>query len=138
MIGKGDNLHHPIFIDDLIYGLELASTEPSAIGNLFVLPGKEIVSSNKMVEDIADILNKKVPNIHLPLPLLLVIAGITEKTLRPLGIQPPIHRRRMDFFKKSFTFSGKKAKEILNFEPKVNFKNGAEKTAQWYTTMGFL
>ena len=138
MMGKGENLHHPIFIDDLIYGLELASTSLSAIGNLFVLPGKEIVSTNKMVEDIADILKKKVPNIHLPLPLLLGIAGITESTLRPLGIQPPIHRRRMDFFKKSFTFSGKKAKEILNFDPKCNFKEGAEKTAQWYTSMGFI
>lgn len=138
MMGKGNNFHHPVFIDDLIYGLDIASSDPAAIGNIFVLPGKEIVTTNQMVSSIAEILGKKIPGIRLPLPLLLGIAGITEKTLRPLGIQPPIHRRRMDFFKKSFTFSGKKAGEILHFDPKVNFKEGSEKTAQWYTRMGFL
>jgi nucleoside-diphosphate-sugar epimerase len=138
MIGNGENFHHPVFIDDLIYGLDLASRSETAIGNLFVLPGKEIVSTNQMVNDVADVLNKKVSSLRLPLPLLLGIAGIIEKTLRPLGIQPPIHRRRMDFFKKSYTFSGKKAKEILNFDPKIGFKEGADNTAQWYTSMGFL
>ncbi|MEJ2618055.1 MAG: NAD-dependent epimerase/dehydratase family protein, partial [Ignavibacteriaceae bacterium] len=138
MMGKGKNFHHPVFIDDLIYGLDIASSNPAATGNIFVLPGKEIVTTNQMVSSIAEILGKKIPGIRLPLPLLLGIAGITEKTLRPLGIQPPIHRRRMDFFKKSFTFSGKKAGEILHFDPKVTFKEGSEKTAQWYIKMGFL
>ena len=138
MVGNGNNYHHPIFIDDLIYGLDLVSKSETAIGNLFVLPGKEIVTTNQMVNAVADVLNKKVSSLRLPLPLLLGIAGIIEKTLRPLGIQPPIHRRRMDFFKKSYTFSGKKAKEILNFNPKIRFKEGADKTARWYTSMGFL
>ena len=138
MIGKGNNSHHPVFIDDLTYGLDLASRNDSAIGNLFILPGKEIVSTKKMVSDIENILDKKIPKVRLPLSVLLGIAALTEKTLRPLGIQPPLHRRRMDFFRKSYTFSGRKAKEILKFEPKVDFKEGAEKTAKWYIDKGFL
>jgi hypothetical protein len=35
-----------------------------------------------------------------------------EKTMTPLGIQPPLHGR-LDFFRKSFYFSLRKAKEVL-------------------------
>lgn len=138
MIGSGENKHHAIFINDLIEGLALASINEKAIGEIFILPGKEIVTTNKMVKDISEVLNKKNSKIKIPLSPLLTVAAITEGILRPLGIQPPIHRRRMDFFKKSYSFSGKKAEEILGFRPKTNFIEGAAKTADWYKTMGLL
>lgn len=138
MIGNGQNKHHAIYIDDLIEGLQMVSTDPNSTGELFVLPGNEIVTTNQMVKDISEVVNKSVSGLRIPLAPLFAVATITEGILRPLGIQPPIHRRRMDFFKKSFTFSAEKAKSILNFNSKVNFKEGAKKTADWYITKGLL
>ena len=65
-------------------------------------------------------------------------APILELTLRPLGIQPPLHRRRLDFFRKSFAQSASKAEERLSFSPKVDFDEGAKRTAEWYQDNGLL
>jgi nucleoside-diphosphate-sugar epimerase len=138
MIGNGQNKHHAIYVDDLIDGFQLVSTDSSSTGELFVLPGNEIVTTNQMVKDIAEVVGKNVSGLRIPLSPLFAIAAVTEGILRPMGIQPPIHRRRMDFFRKSFTFSSEKAKNIMNFNPKVSFKEGARKTADWYISKGLL
>ena len=54
IIGKGENLHHVTFIDDLIEGLFLAAESRNALGEVFVLAGKEAVTTKAMVEEIAE------------------------------------------------------------------------------------
>ncbi len=126
MIGDGKNVHH------------LIATAEEAIGNVFVLSGKEPVTTNEVVAVIAEQLGKNMPKFRLPLIPVLVIATFVEKLLRPIGVQPPIHRRRMDFFKKSFTFSQEMASRVLGFTPKVDFRQGVLETANWYKKMGYL
>jgi nucleoside-diphosphate-sugar epimerase/SAM-dependent methyltransferase len=138
MIGKGNNLHHPIYIDDLVDGFLLAATTPKAIGEVFVLSGYEANTTREMVTSIAEHLGSKGSRFSIPLMPMLLLATIIEIILRPLGIQPPLHRRRMDFFKKSFTFSQNKSKDYLGFNPQVSFRDGALETAKWYTHMGYL
>jgi nucleoside-diphosphate-sugar epimerase len=137
-IGNGRNLHSLIYIDDLIEGLLLAATCESSVGKVFLLSGKEAISTNDMIEIVSRNLDKKPPRIRLPLAPVWAAATITEGILRPLKIQPPIHRRRIDFFKKSFTLSHQKAKEIMGFTPKVSFNEGSLNTAKWYAENGLL
>jgi nucleoside-diphosphate-sugar epimerase len=61
-----------------------------------------------------------------------------ESTLRPLGIQPPLTQRRLDFFTKSFWFSTAKYRQVLGFVPRVSFAVGAGATAEWYRKQGYL
>jgi nucleoside-diphosphate-sugar epimerase len=138
IIGSGENTHHLIYIDDLIRGLFLAATRKEAVGNIFVLAGKEPKTTTEMVRAIAEELGTSVPKFRAPLFPFLLLAAIMEKVLRPLGIQPPLHRRRMDFFKKSFLFSQEKASKTLGFSPRFSFRQGASETARWYTEMGYL
>lgn len=138
MIGPGNNLHHLIYIDDLIDGLLLASREEQAVGQMFVLAGKEGLSTNDMVKTIADHIGTKIPSFRAPLWAFMWVATILESVLRPLGIQPPLHRRRMDFFKKSFTFSQDHARHQLGFTPQKDFRQGVAATAAWYQTMDCL
>jgi nucleoside-diphosphate-sugar epimerase len=138
MIGDGKNVHHLIYIDDLIDGFLLAATAEEAIGNVFVLSGKEPVTTNEMVAVITEQLGKNMPKFRLPLVPMLIVATFVEKLLRPIGVQPPIHRRRMDFFRKSFTFSQEMASRVLGFTPKVDFRQGVLETANWYKKMGYL
>ena len=132
MIGNGKNVHHLIYIDDLIDGFFLAAHNNSALGEVFVLAGKETVTTKEMVGTIARVLERKILPVKVPLSLMLMIATVMEAILRPMGIQPPLHRRRMDFFKKSFLFSPNKAHDMLGFEPRYSFYEGVVKTAQWY------
>ena len=138
MIGDGQNIHHLIYVEDLIDGMLLASTVDEALGNKFVLAGKERLTTNEMVATIAEVLGVSGPRIRAPLPLFMAAATVMETTMRPLGIQPPLHRRRMDFFKKSFYFSQEQVGRCLGFEAKHTFKEGAAQTASWYREMKYL
>lgn len=138
MIGNGQNLHHLIFIDDLVEGLCLAAAVQEAVGKIFVLAGSDRVTTKEMVAVIAKQLGVRMSRIRAPLFPFLVVASILEAVLRPLGIQPPLHRRRMDFFKKSFVLSQERAQKVLGFVPKVGFERGVTATAQWYEQTGYL
>ena len=138
MIGKGANLHHLIYVDDLIEGFFAASIAPQAAGQVFLLAGPTAVSTNEMVYTIAAQVEGRIPGLRAPLGLLLGVALFLETILRPLGIQPPLHRRRMDFFKKSFSLSTKKAQSLLGFIPRVSFREGVAATARWYQETGEL
>lgn len=136
MIGRGDNLHHLVYIDDLIEGFWLAATVEEAVGETFILTGKEPVTTNEMVRQIAAAVGSPFPRLRLPLTPFLWLAAVLEWTLRPLGIQPPLHRRRMDFFRKSFAFSIDHAATVLGYEPATSFAAGARQTAAWYLAEG--
>jgi dihydroflavonol-4-reductase len=138
MIGNGRNMHHPIYIDDLIDSLFLAATADDAVGRTFIVAGKESLSSNEMVEVIATELGRKVPRISLPLGAFLALAAIMETTCRPLSIQPPLHRRRMDFFQKNLVFRQEEALKYLGHDPKYSFREGVAETKKWYVQEGYL
>jgi nucleoside-diphosphate-sugar epimerase/2-polyprenyl-3-methyl-5-hydroxy-6-metoxy-1,4-benzoquinol methylase len=137
-IGPGKNLHQLIYIDDLIDGMLRASENDKALGEVILLVGSRPITTDQMVDTIAEKLQTRLPNFRAPSFPFTSAAAILETTMRPLGIQPPLHRRRMDFFKKSFSFSTTKAKELLDFTPQYSFEMGAAETARWYRDNGFL
>ena len=138
VIGSGENLHHLIYIDDLVEGLLQAAAHPSAANGLFLLAGIEPITTSQMVAAISRQFGTRPPRFRAPMVPFYVAALVLEKTLRPLGIQPPLHRRRLDFFKKSFTLSTQLAKQTIGFTPKVDFSQGARETANWYKEKGYL
>lgn len=137
-IGPGRNLHHLVYIDDLIEGLRLAAGSHPPVSEPFVLAGPEAISSDEMISTVARILGKDPPKLRIPLWPLMGIAAMLEAALRPVGIQPPLHRRRMNFFIKSFSFEMQPVREALGYSPKVRFEEGAAKTAAWYRSRGLL
>jgi nucleoside-diphosphate-sugar epimerase/2-polyprenyl-3-methyl-5-hydroxy-6-metoxy-1,4-benzoquinol methylase len=137
-IGPGTNLHQLIYVDDLILGMLNAAETEKALGEVFLLVGSKPLTTDEMVATIAGALGTRLPNFRLPLFPFSLAAVILETLLRPLGIQPPLHRRRMDFFTKSFCFFTTKAKDLLDFSTRYNFEQGADLTARWYKEMGLL
>jgi nucleoside-diphosphate-sugar epimerase len=138
MIGDGENRRQIMHVADLVRGLLIASQHPGAVGQTFVLPGHEVMTTREMVAGIAAALGKRPPRLRLPLWPFVAAAVAFEATCRPLGIQPPLHRRRLDFFRKTFVFSTRKAETLLGFVPQVSFVEGARQTASWYRSQGLL
>ena len=138
MLGSGENVRQVIYVDDLAAGLLLAAQHPGAVGQTFVFAGTEVMTTNSMVAQIAAALQRQPPRIQVPVWPFRAAAAILESTLRPLGIQPPLTQRRLDFFTKSFLFSTAKYREVLGFVPRVSFAEGAAATADWYRKQGYL
>jgi len=132
VIGDGKNKHQLIYVDDLIDGMFSAAEKQEALGEIFVIAGSEILTTEEMVKTVADTLGVAELKFKAPMWPFYVLAVLMEKTLRPLGIQPPLHRRRLDFFKKTLYFSPAKPAERLGFHAKTTFQRGAAETAAWY------
>ena len=78
------------------------------------------------------------PRGHLPLAPLLVAARLCETVCRPLGIEPPLHMRRCEFFLKARAFTNAKARSMLGFAPQVPLAEGLRRAAAWYVAQGLL
>jgi nucleoside-diphosphate-sugar epimerase len=138
MLGSGLNRRQCMHVGDLIRVLLLAAEHPKAAGETFVAAGREIMTSNEMVQTIAAAMHRRAPRLHVPLWPFSIAARVMETVLPPIGIQPPLHRRRLDFFSKSFVFSTAKVQSLLGFQPEIDFLNGAADTARWYRARGYL
>ncbi len=132
MIGKGDVLYHLTFVEDLVQGIILAGQKKEASGNIYTVGGEEFMTLKKLVALIAETLNKPVPKKSIPLKPVYIAAAMCETICRPLGIEPPLYRRRLDFFTKDRAFDISKAKKELGYKPQVPLKQGLKITAKWY------
>jgi len=132
MIGKGDVLYHLTFVEDLVQGIILAGQKKEASGNIYTVGGEEFMTLKKLVALIAETLNKPVPKKSIPLKPVYIAAVMCETICRPLGIEPPLYRRRLDFFTKDRAFDISKAKKELGYKPQVPLKQGLKITAKWY------
>jgi nucleoside-diphosphate-sugar epimerase len=138
MLGSGTNLRQVIYVDDLARGLLSAAEHPAAAGQTFVFAGNEVMTTSSMVTQIAAALGKKPSRLRIPVWPFRWAAAVCETLFRPLGIQPPLTQRRLDFFTKSFVFSTAKYTSLLGFSPGTRFSDGAAITAKWYRENGLL
>jgi nucleoside-diphosphate-sugar epimerase len=138
MIGEGANRHQPIFVEDLAQGLLRAGTLPRAAGRILLLPGPAALTTAAMVAEVAAAVGAPPPGRNLPLPPFLLAAKLAPPLCRPLGLAPPLHPRRLDFFKKSLAFNNSKTTSLLGFAPSTYFSVGAQKTAHWYRENSLL
>ena len=72
------------------------------------------------------------PGLHLPVWPFWIAGAACEAVCAPLRIEPPIHRRRVDFFTKSRAFDITRARTEIGFAPKVGLREGIRRTLDWY------
>jgi len=138
MIGSGRNEHHMVFIEDLITGFVLASQVEAAVGQVFIVAGEEPVQLNCLVSLIARELGVGAPRLRVPLFPLQALAAVVEDACKPFKIQPPLYRRRMDFFRTDYAFDISKAKQVLGYQPRYDLQDGLGRTLHWYREAGLL
>lgn len=138
MIGSGEVFYHLTYIDDLTDGIILCGTKPGAPGNVYIIGGERYVTLRELADTIAGILGVRISRVRIPFAPVYAAAFLCEKLCRPLGIEPPIFRRRVDFFRKDRAFDISKAKRELGYAPRVNLREGLTHTADWYREHGLL
>lgn len=138
MFGSGNVLYHLTFIEDLVNGFELCGEKRNAIGQIYNICGDEYVTLNRLVTNIACALGVSIPMRRLPFWPLWAASVLCEAVCKPLGIEPPIYRRRVDFFRKDRAFDISKAKIELGYVPKIDLNTGIKFTAEWYREKNLL
>lgn len=138
MLGSGEVLYQLIYIDDLVDGIIRCGTDDNAVGGVYILTGAKAITLNDFVQEIADVVETPFPKLRLPVMPVYWAGFLCELICKPFGIDPPLYRRRVDFFRKNRSFDTSKARQQLSFVPKTELKQALQLTADWYIENGYL
>ena len=138
IIGSGLTLTHWIHVEDLVKAFILASLSENAPGNTYIIAGKRPVSIAHLVEKVAERAGVKPLPIKIPAKPVQWLGSAVETICVPLGVEPPIYRRRVDFFTKDRAFDTTRAQRDLGFEPEGDFEHEVDRIYSWYEGQGWL
>ena len=138
MLGRGRNYYHITYIDDLCEGFRLCGTVPRAAGRTYILGGGEVTTLAELVRITAEVARVPPPRLRLPVAPIWAAGALCEYIFTPLGIEPPIYRRRVDFFRKSRAFDISRATRELGYAPRVGIREGIGRTLDWYREQGWI
>jgi dihydroflavonol-4-reductase len=138
VVGSGRSFYHPVYVDDLVRGYLLALERPEAVGEPFLICGPQYVSQDDLAALVAKHTGGRVLPFHVPARPLQAAGAVVEALCVPFGIDPPLHRRRVDFWTKSRAFTIEKARVRLGYEPRVSLDEGIARTAASYREAGWL
>src|SRR5438552_906528 len=137
-LGSGEIYYHLTFVDDLVEGFRLCGVHPAAANRTYILAGGEVTTLNELVGLVAEGAGVPAPAWHLPVWPFWTLGAVCEMVCRPFGIEPPIHRRRVDFFTKSRAFDITRARTEIGFNPRVGLREGIRRTLDWYREHGWI
>jgi nucleoside-diphosphate-sugar epimerase len=66
------------------------------------------------------------------------LGSLCEIVCKPFGINPPIYRRRVDFFTKTRHFDLTKAQRDLGYQPSRPLQEEVTEAVNWYQSHGWL
>jgi len=138
VLGRGEIFYHLTYIDDLVQGFQLCASVPKAAGRTYILAGREVGTLRDLVRLIAREAGVKPPWVRLPVWPFWLAGALCEAVCVPLRVEPPLYRRRVDFFTKSRAFDISRARAELGFEPAVCLREGVRRALEWYQLKGWL
>jgi len=119
IIGSGESLLQPIFIDDLVACLIKAITTPQLKNRIFCIAGPEQIRFKDVVIRIADAMGVKRPSFHIPVFFMRPAAMIMESILQ----KPPVTVDQITMLQMNNVCDIKEMKEVFNIEP-ISFNEG--------------
>jgi nucleoside-diphosphate-sugar epimerase len=138
MLGRGQVFYHLTYIDDLVRGFQLAGESANAAGRSYIIAGPEYTTLDELTRLIAAELGVAPPRLRLPVWPVWVAGALCEAVCVPFGIEPPLFRRRVDFYRKSRAFTTARARTELGYNPTIDLRTGIRRTAEWYRARGLL
>jgi dihydroflavonol-4-reductase len=138
VLGSGNVFYHLTYIDDLVEGFRLCGEVPEAAGRTYILAGARYTTMNELIALVANELKVEPPRWRLPVWPFWTAGLLCEMICVPLRIEPPLYRRRVDFYTKIRAFDISRARAELGFHPKVTLEEGIHRTAQWYRENNLL
>lgn len=138
LLGNGRCMYHLVHVDDLTNAALVAATHPAALGQAFIVAAEVPCPIADIARIVAEHFGRRFRVLRLPIGPFFLAADLCERVCRPLGIEPPIYRRRVAFYSKDRHFDVGKMKHVLGYQPRHANRVGIVETADWYVGQGWL
>jgi len=138
MFGNGKAFYHPVYIDNLCDGFYAAWESDKINAEVYIIADEDYYTIKELVKKIGESMGTKVKFIHLPFFPLYIAACLCEFIYKPFKKSPPLFRRRVDWFRQNRAFKIDKARQELNYNPRIGIEEGLKRTAEWYKDNNYL
>jgi nucleoside-diphosphate-sugar epimerase len=138
LFGSGEGRRHMVYVDDVVSAFFRACDRDEALGEGLIIAGPKSCTLRELLDEITRATGSKRYGVRLPLAPMLLLAGVVEDACAALKIDPPIYRRRMDFFHSDSEFDTSRARRVLDWEPKIDLREGIQRTLEDYRRTGSL
>lgn len=124
-LGKGDRVLNNTSVVNLCDAILLAMENPAALGDTFNIRDERLVTREEFVNTVADYLKKPHP-LHIPEWIGRTLVGPIESLARLRGQTTPpfLTRAQIKFLTLNLDFCIAKAKRVLGYRPRVDFREG--------------
>ena len=137
-VGPGMKDVHFVNVEDLARAFILAMERSEVNGEIYSIAGRYPTKLKLAANIIADHLGVKRPWIHLPVKPLQWAGVFCETICKPFGIEPPLHKRRVDFYTKNRNFDVDKPKRELGYEATMSVEDEIKYVTDWYKNNSWL
>ena len=127
---KGEGFFRPIYVDDLIRGIDLAVRHPEAAGEIFNLSCEGYITTKEYFASHYQWLGKKGPML-VSTKVALAVSAIASKVADLMGNLNEASPATVAQLATKSWFSIKKAERILGWKPEISFEEGIKRSHQW-------
>jgi nucleoside-diphosphate-sugar epimerase len=138
LFGRGDGRRHMIYVDDVVSAFFAACDRQQAVGEGMIVAGPRRCTLGELIEEVRRATGSSRFGRRLPLAPMLAAAAVVEDVAKILHVDPPIYRRRMDFFTSDSEFDTTQARRLLSWTPSVELADGVQRTYDAYRRAGEL
>ena len=138
LFGSGKGRRHMVYVDDVVSAFFKACERDEALGEGLIIAGPKSCTLRELLDEVVRATGSKRYGFRLPLAPMLGLAAVVEDASAALKVDPPIYRRRMDFFHSDSEFDTSRARRVLDWEPKVDLREGIQRTFEDYRRTGAL
>ena len=127
------------YVGNVVDAILLAMENEAAVGEVFNIRDERPVNRVEFVGTVAEYLNRPAPR-HVPEWLAKAAVGLFEGVGRLTGSQraPLLTRTRLKFLTLNLEFSIEKAKRVLGYQPRVDFREGIYEGLDWLASQGLI
>lgn len=131
-------LYHLIHVDDLTEIFLLAAVHPAAEGGVFIAGDPAALALTDIIRIIGAELGRTSRFVRVPAWPFFMLAALCETVCRPLGLEPPLYRRRVAFFTKDRSFNTTRLREKLGYHYRWTTETGLRETVRWYLEQDWI
>jgi len=127
---KGEGFFRPVYVDDLIRGIDLAVCHPDAAGEIFNLSCERYITTKEYFAPHYQWLDKKGPML-VSTKVALRVSAIASKVADLMGNLNEASPATVAQLATKSWFSIRKAERILGWKPEISFEEGMKRSHQW-------
>ncbi len=133
LIDDGKAWTSPLFVENLCDALWLAATSTNSVGEKIIISDGLEINWKQFIGLVCKTFDLPQPKFSVPFDFALALARFLEFLFRLFRIShpPPITQYRVFNFGRDYHFSIRKARQLINFSPKLDLEQGLAKTKEW-------